>query len=95
MKSLLRMSIVILALVSTSCASVLRTEHFIRGTIVDVGNGWLDVRHKSGRTVRVLTSATGSAAKLKPNVRAFIRLEESAQGPLVAREVRVLDAGNP
>lgn len=95
MRILLRTGMILLALASTSCASVLRTEPFIRGTIVNVGNGWLDVRHKSGRNVRVLTSATATAAGLRPNVRAFVRLEGSAQGPLVAREVRVLGAGNP
>ena len=92
---LLRIGVLLLAFGSTSCASVLRTESFIRGTIVEVGNGWLDVRHKSGRVVRVITTAvsTAAAAGLKPNVRAFIELEGSHQGPLVARAVRVV--GNP
>jgi hypothetical protein len=30
-------------LASTSCASLLRTDPFIRGTVVDVGDGWLNV----------------------------------------------------
>ena len=90
MNSLIRTGMILLTLASTSCASALRTEPFIRGTIVNVDKDWLDVRHKSGRTVRVLTSAQTTAGGLKPNVRVFISLERLAQGPLVAREVRVL-----
>lgn len=93
MKTMLRIGTLLLALGGTSCASLLRSEPFIRGTIVAVGNGWLDVRHKSGRVVRVVTSAasTAAAAGLKPNVRALIQLE--GRGPFVARDVRVF--GNP
>ena len=94
MKIWLAAAIVVLALVSTSCACVLRTGPFIRGTIVDVGNGWLDVRHKSGRVLRVVTTATAATAALKPNVTAFIELEVSRQGLLVAREIRVGGPGN-
>lgn len=93
MRTMSWIAILFLAFGSTSCASLLRTEPFVRGTVVDVGNGWLDVRHKSGRVVRVVTSAasTAAAAGLKPNVRALIQLE--GRGPFVARDVRVF--GNP
>ena len=95
MKTALRTAILLLALGSTACASLFRTESFIRGTVVDVGNGWLDLRHKSGRVVRVVTTtaSTGAAAGLKPDVRVFVELEGSGKGPLVARDVLVV--GNP
>lgn len=87
----LQIGILLLALGSTACASLLRTEPFIRGTIVDVSDGWLDVRHKSGRVVRVVRTAesTAVAARLKPDVRVFVEVEGSGNGPLVARDVQV------
>ena len=83
-----------LVMAGTSCASVLATGPFVRGTIVSVGNGWIDVRHKSGRVVRVVTTGTRTPPGLKPNVRAFIELQELEDARLVAREIHVFGTGN-
>lgn len=55
MRVLLR-GVVLLCVVlaAGACAPLLRSEPFVRGTIVGVGDGWVDLRHKSGRVVRIL-----------------------------------------
>ena len=78
-----------LVIVGTSCASVLATRPFVRGTIVSVGDGWIDVRHKSGRVVRVVTTGTRTPQGLGPNVKALIELQESDDTRLVAREIQI------
>ena len=79
----------LLALASTSCASLLQTEPFVRGTIVDVGNGWLDVRHKSGRVVRIPIPGTINAIAPNPGSRAFVILNTPSGASFTAREIRV------
>ena len=83
-----------LVMAGTSCASVLATRAFVRGTIVLLGNGWIDVRHKSGRVVRVVTTGTSTPPGLGPNVRTFIELQELDDARLVAREIHVFGTGN-
>lgn len=59
---------------ATSCAPLLGTDPLIRGTVVDVGNGWLDVRHKSGRVVRVLLTTSTDVTQGRAVARiAFVR----------------------
>lgn len=89
MKTLLRIGMLLLALGSTSCASLLQTEPFVRGTIVDVGNGWLDVRHKSGRVVRIPIPVTINADAPKPGSRALVILNAPSGTSFMAREIRV------
>lgn len=49
-----RVTIVLTAIAATSCTPLLRTDPFVHGTIVNAGDDWLDVRHKSGRVVRII-----------------------------------------
>ena len=89
--------LLVLALSVTSCAPLLRSEPFIRGTVVATGNGWVDVRHKSGRTVRVLIVPTTVVTRAAPTAVAppltrgrRVTLTLAARGaPFVARDVRV------
>ena len=94
--------LLLVALSVGSCAALLRTEPFIRGSIVATGDGWVDVRHKSGRVVRVLIVPTTDvrdgtpsavAPTLMPGRRTTITLV-APRGPFVARKVRVAGARN-
>ena len=93
-----RIAAVLAAVVAISaCAPLLRTEPLIRGTIVGIGSSSLEVRHKSGRIVRVLIAPTTTVASdtpsatapiLRPGLRTTITLEGSTS-PFVARQVQV------
>ena len=89
--------VLVVVLTATSCAPLLLTEPFIRGSIVATGDGWVDVRHKSGRVVRVLivptTVLTGAAPTavtpaLTRGRRVTLTLATPG-APFVARELRV------
>lgn len=101
MNGLLWGTVVLTFVATTSCAPLLATDPLIRGTVVDVGNGWLDVRHKSGRVVRVLITtstdvtqgrAVARIACVRAGQRTMIMLAQPS-GPFFAREVRVFGGG--
>lgn len=90
-------AVVGVVLATASCASLLRTDPFIHGTIVGAGDGWLDVRHKSGRVVRVVITPTTVVAQstpsavapdLRPGLRTTITLDGTG-GSFVARQADV------
>ena len=73
-------------LVAAACAPLFQTDAFIRGTVVGIGAGWLDVRHKSGQVVRVLVTPDPALA---PGVRAIVTLQRPG-GPFVAKHIRII-----